>query len=430
MLKSGSPIGLLLAGFGWLTLSAILGLALLIGLVHGIPLPPWVRLIHVHGALVGGATQIILGGFLAMLAPPPHVGQPHQHSHFLPFLIINVGTFGMLMGFGFRHNLAVAASGFIVLGAVAHMAWSIWTHARRCPPSPNRWFYTAALLALFAGLACGESLLLAPAQQSHGSIRLAHLHLGLLGFIIPVGIGAILDVLPAVLRTTASAFQYTRPALILIPMGMVLLLGGFLSASVRIEMAAGGLLFAGVALYAVSLFQTWTASDHEGNAAGDHLLIGTFFLFLTIILGVLLGINNLSSPPTMPYGTLHLIAYTHIALLGFVLQTIMGILSHILPTTLAAHRIQRDKNRAPYLDRLTTIMNRWRTIQIGGLSLGTMGLGVLAALAWNVPLTSMPIQAATWTCFALLLSSLLLFSVKLAMAVGQLPDDAARSLVP
>jgi hypothetical protein len=430
MLKNGSPIGLLLAGFGWLALSGILGLALLIGLVHGTPLPPWVRQIHVHAALVGGVTQFILGGFLALLAPPPHADQPQQHSHVLPFLTINVGTFGMLMGFGFRYNLAVAAAGVIVLGAVAHITWRIWTHAHRCSPSPDRWYFTAAFLALLAGLACGEGLVLTPAQQSFGSVRLAHLHLGLLGFIIPIGIGASLNILPTILNTTAAALRFTRSALILIPLGVVLLLGGFLSSSVRIEMAAGGLLFAGVALYAVSLFQTWTASDHEGNAASDHLLIGTFFLLLTIILGVLLGMNNLSSPPTMPYGTLHLIAYTHIAFLGFVLQTIMGSLSHILPTTLATHRIHRDKNRAPYLGQLTTIMNRWRAIQIGGLSLGTMGLGVLATLAWNVPLTSIPIQAATWTCFALLLSSLLLFSVKLAMAVGQAPDGSARTPVP
>ena len=430
MLKSGSPIGLLLAGFGWLTLSAILGLALLIGLVHGTPLPPWVRLIHTHSALVGGVTQLILGGFLAMLAPPPHAGRQQQHSHILPLLAMNVGTFGMLLGFGFRHNLAVAAAGFIVLGAVAHMAWSIWTDAHQCPPSPNRWYYTAAFLALFAGLACGEGLSLAPTQQSYGSVRLAHLHLGLLGFTILVGIGAILNLLPAILRTTATAFRLTQPVLILIPLGVVLLLGGFLSSSVRVEIAAGGLLFAGVARYAASLFQNWTASDHEGNAASDHLLIGTFFLLLTIILGVLLGMNNLSSPPTMPYGTLHLIAYTHIAFLGFMLQTIMGSLSHILPTTLATLRIQHDKNRALYLNQLTTIMNRWRAVQIGGLSLGTMGLGVVATLAWNVPLTSMSIQAATWTCFALLLASLLLFSVKLAMAVGQPPADSARSPVP
>ncbi len=32
---------------------------------------------------------------------------------------------------------------------------------------------------------------------------------------------------------------------------------------------------------------------------------------IVILLGILVGVNRLSSPPVMPFGTLHLIAYTH-----------------------------------------------------------------------------------------------------------------------
>jgi hypothetical protein len=104
----------------------------------------------------------------------------------------------------------------------------------------------------------------------------------------------------------------------------------------------------------------------------------------------------------------------------------MGALSHFIPMRLAASRVPSEKKRGPYLDRLTTIMDRWRSVQIGGLSLGTMGLGVLASLTWNVPLTSVYIRIATWTCFGLLLSSLILFSVKLATALGKQPDDSVH----
>jgi hypothetical protein len=106
----------------------------------------------------------------------------------------------------------------------------------------------------------------------------------------------------------------------------------------------------------------------------------------------------------------------------------MGVLSHLIPVTLAASRVPNSKKRGPYLDWLTTIMNRWRTIQVGGLSLGTMGLGILASLTWNVPLGSMYIRMVTWTCFVLLLSSLILFSVKLVLLLSLQPKDSPSSV--
>ena len=110
------------------------------------------------------------------------------------------------------------------------------------------------------------------------------------------------------------------------------------------------------------------------------------------------------------------------ALVGFVLQTIMGALSHLVPMTLAVSRVPSNKKRGTYLERLTTIIDRWRGIQVAGLSLGTMGLAILASLTWNVPLSSMPVQLAAWICFALLLGSLTLFCAKLAHVLASKPD--------
>ena len=61
--RTVSPLTLCITGFSWLVLASILGMATLIGLVHGTPLPSWVRALHVHATLVGGVAQIILGGF-------------------------------------------------------------------------------------------------------------------------------------------------------------------------------------------------------------------------------------------------------------------------------------------------------------------------------------------------------------------------------
>jgi hypothetical protein len=419
------PTTFLLTGFGWVVLSSMLGLALLIGLVHGTPLPAWVRPVHVHAALVGGIAQMILGGFLAFIPPLLMTGGKQRDSHPVLFLAINTAAVGMLAGFWLRQHVIVGLAGFLVIGAFLWVARDAWAQTRRSLNAPplNLWYYAAAVLALFGGLACGETMALVQPLQSYGYVRLAHIHLNLLGFVTLAIVGTMHNLLPTVLNTPLASPQLARLVLVLMPLGVAVLIGGFLNSSVPIEMAAGAILFAGAALYAVNLFKTWMASAHKGNAASDHLLIGTFFLLFTIILGVLVAANSLSTPPTMPYGTLHLVAYTHMALIGFVLNTIMGALSHLIPITLAVRRVPSNKKRGAYLNHLTAIMDRWRTVQIGGLSLGTMGLGLLASLTWNVPLSSPYIQVTTWVCFALLLSSLVLFSGKLAHVLAAQPSE-------
>jgi len=419
------PVAFLLTGFSWLILSSILGLAILVGLVRGTPLPSWIRLVHVHAALVGGVAQMILGGFLSFIPPLLMTGQKQQDSHPVLFLTINAGAAGMLVGFWLHQYIVVGAAGFLVIGAFLWITRDAWTRARQSlhVPPLDLWYYAVALLALLGGLACGETMAFGLAQQSYGYVRLSHIHLTLLGFVILVIIGVMHNLLPTVLNTPLASPRFARIVLILMPLGVAVLIGGFMNSSVPIEMAGGGVLFIGGILYAVNLFQTWMASAHHGSAASDHLLLGTFFLLFTIILGVLVGANNLSNPPLMPYGTLHLIAYTHMALVGFIVNTIMGALSHLIPITLAVSRVPSSKKRGPYLDRLTTIMDRWRAIQIGGLSLGTMGLAFLASLTWNVPLSSAYIQFTMWSCFALLLGSLVFFCSKLAYVLTTQPSE-------
>jgi hypothetical protein len=422
-LRGGSPATFLLTGFGWLALSSILGLAVLFGLVLGTPLPAWVRLVHVHAALVGGAAQMILGGVLALIPASPTAGSSPQRAHPPAFWALNGGTALLLAGFWLRQNEIISAAGLLVVGASAWIARAAWIAATQSPPSiPNRLFYAGAFLALFGGIACGEALSASLVHEVYGYVRLAHIHLGLLGFVTLVIVGAVHTIIPQVFRLPPSSPLLTQAMLLALPLGMVILIAGFLNSSVSIELAGGGVMLAGGILYATQLFRVWMSSAHDGNAASDHLLIGTFFFLLTLALGLLLAVNNLANPPTMPYGTLHLVAYTHMALLGFVANTAMGVLSYVVPLLLSTARVSSNKKRGPYHERLSTLMDRWRALQVGGLSLGTMALGAIASLTWSVPLTSIYIRVATWACFALLCTSLLLFSAKLVTALGQRPD--------
>jgi hypothetical protein len=415
----------LLTGFGWLVVSSIVGIAILIGMVHGTPLPQWLRLAHVHGALVGGVAQMILGGFLAFIPPLLMTGQKQRDSYPVLFLAINLGTIGMIAGFYFRNYTVLGIAGFLVVASFLWIARDAWAQARKSLNRPplNLWFYAVALLALFAGLAVGEAMAFRLAHESYGHVRLAHIHLNILGFVTLAIVGTMHNLLPTVLNAPLYSPRLARAVFILVPLGVAVLIGGFLNSSLRIEIAAGIILFVGASLYAVNMFRTWLASGYTGNAASDHLLIGTFFLLLTIVLGILVATNSLSDPPYMPYGSLHLVAYTHMALIGFILQTICGALSHLVPITLAVSRVESTKKRGPYLEQLTTMIDRWRSVQLVGLSFGPMGLAVVALLTWVTPLNAPSVQIATWVTAGLLLCGLALFSAKLAWLVGLRPPE-------
>mgnify|MGYP001605863472 CR=1 FL=1 len=419
------PLAFLITGFSWLLLSALVGLAILIGLVHGTPLPPWLRLVHVHAALIGGILQLMIGGLFASLSATSHSDRPPSDSHPGLFIALNAATVGLLIGFGLGNMKIVGAAGIVVIGAVASIAKVAWQHSRRDqtqPASPS-WLYRFSLIALLGGLAIGTAMAFRFMPEYYAHARLLHLHLILLGFVTMAMIGATHRLLPIILNAELYSPRLARLVMGLLPAGFAILIGGFLTSSLRLELAVGGLLVLSIGLYVYNLLRTWVGSGQPGNAASDHLLVATFFLVLMMIMGVLVGANFLPQLPVLPFGSLHLAAYTHMALIGFILQTVFGALSYGIPVILATSRIASRKKQGPYREQLGAIMDRWRAVQLGTLSMGTMGFGVLAAMTWNFPLSSLSIQIATWLTVILLLSSLTLFTAKLAWALGVRPPE-------
>ncbi|MDF0651573.1 MAG: hypothetical protein P0121_08920 [Nitrospira sp.] len=419
------PLAFCVTGFSWLVLASILGMAPLVGLVHGTPLPTWIRALHVHAVLVGGLAQIILGGFLLLIPPPNSANRKNADSHPFTFWAMNGGLIGMLVGFWLRQYMVVGVGGFVVIAAFLSVIHTVWIRARRTWTFSIKasWYYTLTLFCLVVGSTCGEIMALGFVPESYGYLRLAHIHLVVLGFVALAVIGMVHHLLPTVWNRPLVSSTLAQVGTIVMPIGVALLIGGFLNSSVPIELAGGAILFIGGILWTGSLFRTWLSSPHPGSAASDHLFVSVFFLVFAVILGIFIGANNLSSPPALPYGKLHLMAYTHMTFVGFFMNAIMGAFSHLIPITLTTDRISSHKQRGPYLDQLTTIMNRWRTVQIATVNLGTLGLGILAALTWNVPLTSTYILVASWTSLSFLITGLVIFSVKLTSTVTKKPDQ-------
>ena len=197
------PLTFLITGFGWLLLSSLLGLAILIGLIHGTPLPSWLRLVHVHAILIGGILQLMIVGLIASLSHSSQGDGVPSKSHLGLFVILNAATVGLLVGFGLGDMRIVGAAGVAILGAVASLAPVAWQYARQSPAQPANpsWLYRFALIALLGGLAIGIAMAFRVMPEFYAHARLLHLHLILMGFVTLAMVGATQRLLPIILHT-------------------------------------------------------------------------------------------------------------------------------------------------------------------------------------------------------------------------------------
>jgi hypothetical protein len=420
------PLWFWLTGIAWIVASSLLGIALFIAMVLSVPMPGALRLLHVHGALVGGVAQIIMGAMLAFIPPLLLTGGTRPDSHPVLYFTINVAAVLLLTAFGLGHNTVIGVAGIFVLLGFLSLAGEGLRQARRSLNSPplNLWFYGIALLALLIGLTLGigMALRLVPFPIM-GQTRLAHIHLNLLGFITLTIVGTMHNLFPTVLGTRLFSARLAWWTFLIMPLGLVTLVGGFLLSQVPIEIAGGAALLIGTLLYGVNIVRTWLHAGRPQHAAVDHLLVATFFLVIAVAAGMLVGINALWDTPPVPFGRLHLVGYTHLALVGFIVQTIIGAVSHLLPINVALHRVKSNKKRAAYLSGLTALMNRWAGVQVIGLNLGTVGLAGTAALVWYLPLNAWPVQAMASVSAGLLALALAVFAGKTVAVLSRQPAD-------
>jgi hypothetical protein len=420
-----TPLTFLLTGFAWLLFSSLLGIATLIGLVNGTPLPNWLRTIHAHGTLVGGLLQLIIGGFLVSFDPASEHKKSHSPSRFALFLFLNGATIALLFSLWLNQLTLAGVAGLVLMGMVASLAKSAWRHVQEelNVPVGAGWLYRIALAALLIGLGIGVAMAFRLVPEYYAHARLLHLHLIVMGFFTVTLLVTTHQLLPALLQRELAGPSLARFALGFVPVGLAALLAGFVTSSLRMELAVGFFLVIAIGMCDFNLINTWIKSGSSGNVSSDHLLLGVFFLLLATITGLAIGANYLPTQPLLPIGSLHLVAYTHLVFIGFMVQIICGGLSYAMPILLASSRVPNPKKRGLYREQLEAIMNRWRTVQLGAMSLGTMGLAVLAALTWSLPLSSPYVLSAVWIAAGLLIGSLALFAAKLTWAVGTNPAE-------
>jgi nitrite reductase (NO-forming) len=177
------------------------GVTLLLG--DRVTLGGWLTL---HLVLLGAATNAIVvwsEHFTAALLRVPAVGERAATAR---ALALNLGILAVLGGVHGGHP-GLAAAGACVTGAVVlgHAA-SLAVRVGRALPARLRdtvWFYLAASVALLAGMGLGLWLAggVAGSADAYRALRLAHVHLNVLGWVGLAVVGTQFTLWPTVLRT-------------------------------------------------------------------------------------------------------------------------------------------------------------------------------------------------------------------------------------
>jgi len=422
MKLSYRPLSFLVMGFVWMLLACLVGLSLFLGMTMGRPHGQVIRSLHVHSALIGGVMQIVAGLLLA--------GREHRTSEPVIFIALNLGTLGLLIGQAHGHFPLMSLAAIVLIGAFVPLRGDLVRQIRHSIVGVpmNYWFYGIALISLAGGLLAGAAvpLRLLPYNLA-GQSRLAHIHLLTQGFVLLMIVGAMHAQFPAFLNGRLHNPMLGQLTFALLPLGFLALLAGFLLTNLWVQIAGGALMLIGALCYSYNLVRTWQDAGRLRKPASDLCLIATFFLIITILCGMLVSINVLQTPPFVPFGSLHLAAYTHLAFLGFMLLSLLGALTDVLPNLLAEDRATSNKKRGPYEAALTGIIGRWSVVQLWTLSVGTMSMAVAAALVWQYPLNSWPVKAAAWAGALMLFTGLALFATKLVQLLIEDPDRASKS---
>ena len=423
--KFRAPLFLVTA-LGWLSASVLLGLYIWIAREAGLPTMPQLRVIHVHMALVGGITQMIFGAMLTFIPPLLMVPFEEKKRRGFQYVLLNGGTLGILIGFGVANFTIIGWSGAAVALVFLILFSDVISMVRRSVQRTglNLWFYGLAVLALFGGIGLAELIAFGTfTPDSMNLARLAHLHLNLMGFVMLTIVGTMHNLFPTVAGSRLSSDRLAIAAFVALPLGVAALVSGFLFAEPLFQIIAGFVLLAGALCYGWNILRTWFAADTKFTLPVLHLLCATGWLALTMAGGIFLAWNSTTDPPEFPTGTAHMMGYSHMALVGFILQTVMGAISHLLPVILTLNRVKSQKKRRPYLDELTGMIERGKWIQLAALNLGTAGM-----MGWALSAGLFGLQAGVtvgilWGAAVLLSIGLGLFAGKIIRLLASHPTE-------
>jgi nitrite reductase (NO-forming) len=331
-----------------------------------------------HLVLLGAATNAIVVWSEYFAAAVLRASPASERVAIGRALALNVGIVAVLGGVHTgRSGLAAAGAclaGVVVFGHALALAARF---ARALPArlSGTVWFYVAAAAALLAGMGLGLWLAGGAAGSADGYrvLRLAHVHLNVLGWVGLAVVGTQFTLWPTVLRTRMVpglelAVRWSLPPLA----------GGLAVAAAGLAGQRRAAALAGLALYAAGLgvalvpFVRTALRRPPHTAASWMLGAGMVWLVVAVVADL---VALLASRRVVDLDG-QLARLVPVVVAGFALQTLSGALTYLLPVVLGRGAWG---NR-----RLTGILELGWPVRVAAVNLGVLALvaGLPPAVGW------------------------------------------------
>jgi nitrite reductase (NO-forming) len=329
---------------GWATL------ALLAATAQGsLPVARWLA---IHLFLLGAATTAIVVWSEHFAVAMLHARLPDQRWSAVRLAGVNLAVAGVLVGvWADLPAVITAACAGLVAAVTAHLVVLVrmGRGALGGRLAPIAAFYRAAAAALVAGVVLGGLLATGAAgSRWYTGLRLAHIHLTLLGWIALPVLGTLLMLWPTVLgvRMHESTTRTARWVLALTGGGLTVAVTGFAAGPApgwRAASAAGLTSYAAAVVLVARLLAITVrrGRDPVSKAAAWTLAASTGWLAIAVATD--LGLFATHTPADAQDGVDALVP---LLLLGFVAQVLIGALTYLLPVVLSSGPRQRAELRA------------------------------------------------------------------------------------
>ena len=356
------------------------------------------RWLALHLVLLGAATNAIVVWSEHFAAALLRTAPVAERAATLRALALNLGIVAVLVGIPTgRTGLAAAGAALAGVVVLAHALTLAARIARALPArlSGTVWFYLAAAAALLAGMGLGLWLAggAAGSADAYVALRLAHVHLNVLGWVGLAVVGTQFTLWPTVLRThlvpgLEAAVRRSLPPL---AAGVAVAAAG-LAFQQRLVALAGLVAYAaGLAVALVPFVRTARRRPPRTAAAW---MLGAGMAWLVV--AVLADLGALAAGARVAELDGRLARLVPAVVAGFALQTLTGALTYLLPVVFGRGAAG---NR-----RLTGILEWGWPARLVAVNLGVVALvtGVAPTVGWwlaGLGLASfMPLAvAALWT---------------------------------
>jgi cbb3-type cytochrome oxidase subunit 1 len=308
---------------------------------------------HVHFAFVGFVCGVIIATMYQQVPTLTGAELHNNRAARASFWLFNAGI--VLFSVSYPKFRFLASAGALLL-LVAFYLFTynvIATISSRKGESYVFKFYSASSIFLSIAATLGFLFTVNPSLISY---RPAHVHLALVGGVVLIIAGAMSWMLPMVVVKeiyNKRWMDYVFYAIVVASLGLAF----GLALSKTIALLSGVALLAAVLLFIYDMVKSYTAPTKAAFKStpveARFFLAALAYLALTMLLGLALV---LSHP-----GRGFVIAHAHLAALGFVVQTVIGGLYHVIPTLAWTKLIAREKERAPasFKELFSAKRSRW-----------------------------------------------------------------------